>query len=393
MLPTPLRALLIARMVNRVGGFSMAFLAVLLTESLHASVRTAGVVVAAFGLATIPSRLLGGWLLDRIGARPTILLGLIGCAAAQTVLVAAGTVPVAAVAAVGLGLAYELIEPATQAMVADVSDDRTRPAVFGLLFVSMTLAAVLAGGMAALVAGWDLRVLFAIDAITCVACAVVVRAFLPSGHRRPADVAVRLAPWRDRRLMIVSLTGTVFTTVYMTAIFGQPLTIASRQVGLWVIGAGTVVGAVAAVLAQPLLRRPKLNADNGVRALVLGYLLLAGALILVGFAQQPMLFLSAAAVSAVADVLLMGHLYATVSALAPPGGSGRYLAVFGLSWGVATTVAPLVIGATLSWHDGRVLWLGAAVVSLALAGVQFRVTRVVRGSRHTTGSSVVAADA
>nr|WP_279672345.1 MFS transporter [Flexivirga meconopsidis] len=385
--------MLVARMINRIGGFSMAFLAVLLTESLHASVCTAGLVVAAFGLATIPSRLAGGWLLDRIGARPTILLGLTGCAVAQVVLVAAPNVAVAAVGAIGLGLAYELIEPATQGMIADVSDERTRPALFGLLFVSMTVAAVLAGGMAALVAGWDLRVLFAIDAVTCVACALVVRMFLPPGARRPADVTVRVAPCRDRRLMIVSLVGSVFTTVYMTAIFGQPLTIASRQAGLWVIGASTVVAAVAAVLAQPLLRRPKLSADNGVRALVLGYLLLAGALVLLGFAQQPALFFIAAAVSAVADVLLMGHLYATVSALAPAGGSGRYLAIFGLSWGIATTVAPLVIGVTLPWHDGRVLWFGAAVVSLALAGVQPRVTRVVRDLRHTNAGSVVGADA
>ena len=45
-----------------------------------APLRVAGLVGAAFGLATIPSRLLGGRLSDRLGRRSTIVLGLSGCA-------------------------------------------------------------------------------------------------------------------------------------------------------------------------------------------------------------------------------------------------------------------------------------------------------------------------
>ncbi|GAB3499010.1 hypothetical protein GCM10027572_33860 [Flexivirga lutea] len=363
----------------------MAFLAVLLTEELHESVRTAGLIVAAFGLATIPSRLAGGWLLDLVGSRPTILLGLIGCATTQLVLAAATGTMSAVIGAIGLGLSYELIEPPTQALIADESDERTGPALFGLLFVSMTVAAVAAGGVAAVVAGLDLRLLFVIDAATCLVCAGVVRGFLPPG-KPAADNRTVAWPWRDRRLLVLFALSTIFTLVYMIVVFGLPLTVADRGIGLWVIGASTAASAVVAVLAQPLLRIDRLNAGGGFVALTVGFVAFAAAIGLLAAGHDPSIVLVSGVVAAVADVLLMSHLYAQASRLAPEGATGRYLALFGLSWGVATTVAPLIIGATLTLSDGVPLWTTTAVVTLGLAAATPRVGSYLR---HTSPPGVV----
>ncbi|MFC6707199.1 MFS transporter [Flexivirga alba] len=382
------KGLLVARMVNRLGGFSMAFLAVLLTEELHESVQTAGFIVAVFGLATIPSRLAGGWLLDAIGPRPTILLGLIGCAITQLGLAAAHSGTIAVIAAVGLGLSYELIEPPTQAMIAAESNDDNGPALFGLLFVSMTIAAVGAGGVAAIVAGWDLRMLFVIDAVSCLMCAVVIRAYLPDREaRHTTKTAAR--PWRDRRFLGVFGMSTVFTLVYMVVIFGMPLTVTDRRLGLWVIGVNTALSAVVAVLAQPLLRVDVLNRGGGHVAIAVGFVGLALSISCIAVAHSAVLILLSGVVGAAADVLLMSHFYAQVSRLAPEGAAGRYLAMFGISWGIATSVAPLIIGAALTFGDGVPLWLGTAVVALALAAVAPPMSRRVNAPRHTSALAVV----
>ncbi|MET9474552.1 hypothetical protein ABZY04_21940, partial [Streptomyces sp. NPDC002922] len=59
-LPRAVRLLIVARGVNRLGAFSMSFLTVLVATQFGASAAVAGGVSAAFGLATIPSRLAGG---------------------------------------------------------------------------------------------------------------------------------------------------------------------------------------------------------------------------------------------------------------------------------------------------------------------------------------------
>lgn len=85
-LPRPVQILVVARFVNRLGAFSMPFLAVLLVQEHGSSPGVAGLVVASFGVATIPSRLLGGRLVGAVGAKRTVVTGLVGTAGSQLVL-------------------------------------------------------------------------------------------------------------------------------------------------------------------------------------------------------------------------------------------------------------------------------------------------------------------
>jgi len=163
-LPPAIWALTLARAVNRLGAFTLPFLGVVLTAELGASITTAGWLLALFGLATIPSRLVGGALADRIGRTTTICLGLVGCAAAQLWLAASHTLGSAAVAVLVLGLFFELYEPPSQAIIADLTDSHSRPLAFGLLASAMASAGVAAGLLATWLGGINLRWLLVADA-------------------------------------------------------------------------------------------------------------------------------------------------------------------------------------------------------------------------------------
>lgn len=81
-------------------------------------------------------------------------------------------------------------------------------------------------------------------------------------------------------------------------------------------------------------------------------------------------FLASTVVWSLGDLLLIGRAYAVVAGLAPPGGTGRYMAVYGTSWGIAGVTAPLV-GTQLLQHSGATaLWTTMAAVCLALAAAQ-----------------------
>ncbi|MFE2247284.1 MFS transporter [Streptomyces lavendulae] len=208
-LPRTVRLLLIARVVNRLGAFSLPFLTALISTDHGASLTAAGLVSAAFGLATIPSRLAGGHLADRIGRRPTIVLGLCGCAVAQLAIAASASLAWAVAGAVLLGLAFELYEPPSQAIIGESVPERHRVHAFSLFGAALAAGAMGAGLLAALLGRRDLRWLFVTDAATCLACALLIHLALPRDRSEPpgADqdgTAVR--PLRDRALLNVLAT-------------------------------------------------------------------------------------------------------------------------------------------------------------------------------------------
>ena len=372
-LPRSVWLLLAARGVNQLGAFSISFLTVLIINDYRAGIATAGLVSAAFGLATIPSRLLGGRLADRLGQRRTILLGLTGCAAAQLGIAAARSLTATALLAVLLGLVFELYEPPCQAMIAEAVPPEQRVRAFGLLTAVLAAGGMGAGLIAAALGHWDLRWLFVADALSCLLCAAVLGAVLPAdragavGHRADPRRPDGVKPWRDRALLAMLASGTAFALVHLQITMLLPLSLERRGLPasdaglLFAVSAGTVIA------AQPLLRLKRLSALPAPTALALGYLLLAVGL--AGYAAAAGLApsLVATLVWSLGDLLIMGRAYAVVADLAPPGGAGRYLAVFGISWGIAGIAAPVVGTQILQRAPVGVLWAGMAGLCLALA--------------------------
>ncbi|RAG81108.1 MFS transporter [Streptacidiphilus pinicola] len=402
-MPRTVRLLLLARVVNRLGAFSLPFLTALICADHGASLTTAGLVTAAFGLATIPSRLAGGRLADRIGRRTTIVLGLCACAVAQTAIAASRSLGWAIAGAVLLGLAFELYEPPSQAIIGESVPPHQRVRAFSLFSAALAVGGMGAGLLAALLGRVDLRWLFVVDAASCLACALVIRLALPRDHPTgplgagaeaaeeagaTGGAAARVRPLRDRALLSILATGTAYALINQQTVMSLPLAFARE--GRPAADAGLLFTAAAAttVLAQPLVRLPRISRLSTPTALALAHLLLAAGLVGYALLRSLPALLAAAAVWSLGDLLVMGRAYALVTDLAPAGGTGRYLAVFGTSWGVAATLAP-VLGTQLLAHAGTTaLWSTTAALCVLLAGLHLRVTPQVQpggvAPRHTS---------
>ena len=377
-LPSSVWLLVGARAVNRLGAFTLPFLSVTLVAEQHASVAQAGFLMAAFGVATIPSRLLGGRLADRWGARSTIAGGLVATALAQLMVAGAQTLAQATVAVVLLGLAFEVYEPPSQSLVADATTAEDRPVAFGLLFAALSAAGMGAGILAALLAGVDLRWLFVADAATGLACAAVVWRRLPPGTAAaPPSPGHRARPWQDRRLWVLLGLGTAFAAVYLQVVITLPLTVTARGLPVTVVGVLLTVSALTAVLAQPVTLAARLRRLDDPAALAVGFVVLATGLLLTGLASTVPAFVAATVVWSVGDVLLMGRAYTLVSAIAPDHGRGAYLAAYGTSWGIAAVLAPLVGTQLLTRIGPAPTWAALAGVCLALAAAYLRARGIL----------------
>lgn len=373
--PATVWLLVAARAVNRLGAFTLPFLAVILTTEFSISVSAVGVIMAVFGIATIPSRLAGGWLTGRLGARATMVLGLVGCAAAQLGIAAAPSVPAVVVAVVVLGLSFEVYEPPSQAVIADVVAPNQRTAAYGLLGAALAGAGMLAGLLAAVLTTLDLRWLFVTDAATCLLCALVVRLVLPT-QPRPSGAADSAcsSPWRDRRLVQMFAVGTGFAVVYLQGTIALPLTILDRALPPSTLGLLLSTSAATMVLGQPLLRTRLVRDAPAASVLVSGYAVLGVGLAAYGFSTSAPGFVLATVVAALGDLLLLGRSLAYVADLAPDSARARYLAVYGLSWGLAAVIAPLAGAALMTGLGPAWTWTLLGCGCLALAAVQPRVT-------------------
>ena len=365
-LPTPVQALIVARAVNRLGAFALPFTAVILVEDFATSVTTAGSIVALFGLASIPSRLVGGVLADRWGRRPTMVSGLVGCAVAQLAFAASPTLLLAGVSVALLGLVFELYEPPSQAIIADLCPPDQRPRAYSLLGTALAVAGVAAGLVATALSSVDLRWLLVADAVSCLAAAALVLAVVPWLKPPTPASTTPASPWRDRRLLVMWLAGIGFATLYLASIVSLPLTLLAHGLPASHLGWLLSVSAAVLVISQRLLRD---WTPAPFRAMRIGYAALSAGLVVAGFATGMAGFVLAVAIWSVGDLLLLGHPFAVVAGLAPTGASARYLAAYGTCWGVAAVIAPLV-GTRLLAVDPLLLWGCAAALALTLAAAQ-----------------------
>jgi MFS family permease len=352
------------RVVNRLGGFGMSFLGLRLARDLGMPLADIGLVLAVFGLCTVPSRVLGGVLTTRRGCRPTIVLGLLSCAVAQLAIAIGPSAPTVVAGVLALGLAYEIIEPATQALIVESIPRAKQASTFALLWSTLAVAGVMSGMLAALLTGWGVSALFVADAMSSLIAAGAAARLLPA-----ATSTIVSPSWRAALtpgLIAWTGVGTVYAVLVMVVVFMLPLTV---QVAGWdptVTAWLLAVGAAAATAAQRIVARCE-GRLGPTTLLVIGHVTLAAGLALWTTGRFGC-FLAGAVLEGASGALCLGTYPAVAGRMAQPGQAAAVMTVFGLSWGVATVVSPLV-GTALLARGSTALWSVCCAVSLALAAL------------------------
>lgn len=376
-LPRTFWILLCGTLVNRLGAFVVPFLSLYLTGTRGFSVARAGLVLTVIGVGGAVAQPLGGMLADRFGRRRTLMAGLVAAASALMVLGAARSLVALCVAGLAYGLVADIYRPAVSAAIADVVDDANRPRAFALQFWVVNVGfsvATLLGGVLADRGYW---LLFAGDAVTTLIFAAVVLRGVP--ETRPARVPGALTGsvrqvLRDRVMVGLVLCVVLQSTAYWQAFSTLPLIVVRDGLGTGGFGLVIALNGVLIVVLQPLLL-----GHLGRRAQ--GPLLLAGSLVLgVGLALTALVdsltgHLLVVAVWTLGEVLGAGVLGALVARLAPSELRGRYMGVFGASFGISAILAP-AIGTQVLQHLGEgTLWSGCLVLCVAAGLGLFHVAR------------------
>jgi MFS family permease len=372
-------------LINRLGGFVVPLLSLYLTTQRHLSIREAGAVVSMFGLGQIGASLIGGVLADRIGRRPTMMIGLFGGALMMTALAFADTPSEMALFVGLLALVGEMYRPAVSALVADVVAPEHRVAAYGLLYWAVNLGFALASIAGGLLASVDFFLLFLFDAATMAIYGVVIAWKVPeTSPRLAARRPWRAAPPPDAPPLAPAvapergpLADPVFLLFVVICLFfvliphqsGVVLTVHMTSQGFSSTEYGLVIAlnGLLIVFLQPWMTVHSARRDP-VRVLAVAMLIAGAGMAMHGAATALWMHFLAVFIWTSGEILEAPTRAAAVAAMAPAHARGRYQGALVVAWGGGMFLAPR-LGSWIWERQPVALWwscLGVGVV-VALA--------------------------
>ncbi|MEU4370392.1 MFS transporter [Micromonospora chersina] len=361
-------------LINRAGAFAMLFLSLYLTAARGASASLAGLVVGAYGAGGAAGTLLGGVLADRWGRRSTLLAAHVGAAGLMVGLAFSRHLAVIAVLAALVGMVHSMPSPAFVAAIVDVVPEARRSRAFNLQFWAFNLGMAVASLLAGVLAEASFLALFLVDAAATLAAAVVIALKVPETLTRRPAVTPRAVTGRRPGLhtaltdrTFLAFVGLTFLLAVLTMQTSTIMPLAMRADGLRPTAYGLVValgGALIVVgqlfvprLIEPYRKSTVLAVSTGLMALGFGALTVADGL---------PLYLGAAVVWTVGQMLAAPPNAQINADLAPPELRARYQSVFYLTFPAASFVAPALGGLSLQ-HLGEGHWLVVGALGLVAA--------------------------
>ena len=384
--------------VNSLGnGIVLPFVVIYLHNVRGISFAEAGLALAFGGAAALASGWAAGPIVDRVGGRNTLLLGLLLQAVAFALfpLIREPWQAFALLALEGAGTAC--FWPGQSTLLARLTPADDRHSAYALQRISMNLGIGLGAAIGGLIAttadpGSFTR-LFLVDAVTFVVFAAILSGVTEPRVDEPEHEASRGgygAVLRDRNFVALLGLNVLFVSVgyevfaLLPAFAKNYADVSERWVGaIWLANTLLIV----------LIQLPVSKALEGRRrmaALALMNLLWAAASLIVLAAGELFTASSAALVFILATLVfgvgetLQGPTQAPLVAdLAPDYLRGRYFALSAMSWSAGAILGPAVGGTLLGWHPLAVWPVAAAVCVFSAGGCLLLERRLPARVRRT----------
>ncbi|CAM5548281.1 MFS transporter [Streptomyces narbonensis] len=379
-LPPVVWTIFAGTIVNRLGYLVTPFLVFFLASRGVTGADTS-YVLGALGAGNLIGPAVGGVLADRIGRRPTMLIGLIGAAAAQGALFLAPGVWTMAAASLLISTAGSTVSPAAYALLADAVDSERRQRAYALFGWGVNIGTAVAGVLGGYLAAHGYWLLFAVDAGSMLLYAGVVATRLrePARTTPPAKDGIGYGViLRDRlALLLLPLFG-IQLFVYSLTEVALPLAVRDSGLSPAVYGAMAAVNAVLVVALQPFVTArlaglPQLAVQSA------GSVLIAVGVALTGLADGVVGYTVSVVVWSLGEVVVAGIAAGVVANLAPAHARGRYQGAFSWTWGVARFAALTVgVAAYTTLGPGTLWWTALLAGSAAAAATMTLAPRVHR---------------
>lgn len=393
--PRQFWVLVLGTFIDRLGGALMfPFFTLYITRKFDVGMTEVGVIFGLFSISSVVGSMFGGALTDRLGRKAMVIFGLVFSAFTSILMGMVNTIELFFVVSLGVGLFANAAGPAQQAMVADLLPEGKRAQGFGILRVVVNLAVTIGPMIGGLLITQSYLLLFIADAIASSITAVIVYFALeetrPSTPEDAPEQSIGqtfrgyLDVLRDGAFLWFLGASALMVLVYMQ--MNSTLAVYLRDThGIpeqW-FGYILSLNAAMVVLFQfPLMRW--IEKFRPMTMMVVGTLLYALGFGMYGFTTTYVMFLLAMVIITLGEMLTAPVGQALVAQFAPEAMRGRYMAVFGFSWVIPSSVGPLLAGLVMDNADPRWVWYAAGIIGIVAAAAFALLARWVGRSQWDT---------
>ncbi|MFC2063799.1 MDR family MFS transporter [Chloroflexota bacterium] len=361
--------------IDRVGGAMLfPFFALYLTKRFEIGMTQVGILFVAFSISSFFGSMLGGAITDRFGRKSIILFGLVASSLSTLAMGFISTYEVFLTLAIFVGLLTDTAGPAHQAMIADILPEEKRAEGYGILRVSFNLAVAIGPAIGGILAATSYLSLFISDAVISLITAGLFFRFVPETKPETSPGEPQATMGGTFRGYLDVFRDTTFI-LFMGATILMVLTYMNMNTTLGVFlrdshgipeaGYGWLLSlnaAMVVILQFPITR--KIEKLKPLLVMAGGSLLNAIGFAMYGFVSTYFFFALAMVIITFGEMIVSPVSQALVARFAPEEMRGRYMAVFGISWGLPFAVGPVLAGVVIDNYDPRWLWYIAGGIGL-----------------------------
>ena len=376
--------------IDRIGGTILwPFFSLYITGKFNVGMTQAGIVLGVLSAFGLIGSMIGGGLTDKFGRKSIILGGLIFSALSTLSLGLVKEFSMLIPLAVFIGLLSNISGPAHQAMVADILPEEKRQEGFGILRVVANMSWIIGPIIGGFVANRSYFLLFVIDAV--ISCLVAVLVFIkipetkPESSQEPESIIKTFMGYgivvKDYAYVAFLLVSMLMLIVYqqmynsLSVFLRDTHGVAPQVFGILMIASPVTVILFQFYTTRVIKYRPAfLMMALGTFFYMIGFGMF-------GFVASTWLFAAALVIITIGEMIIMPTSSALAANFAPEQMRGRYMAIFGLSWGIPAIIGPSAAGLIMDNYNPFLLWYVAAGISAVAIG-GFYVLHLWLGKRE-----------
>jgi MFS family permease len=393
-LPPAVRLLIAGALVNRLGGFIVAYLAIVLRREFRLSPSEVGLLLTCYGAGSLVSVLVGGVVADRLGRRLALMASLFGGGGLACAMGLAPSIRVFIPLLLIFGFVADLYRPAASSVIGDLLPPGQRAVGFAALRTAINLGFAVGMAVGGLLADWSWRVMFLGDGTTTILYGLIVYFFVPETRPAPRGAAARPeagpSPWRDPVCLQLAVVSFAFALAFHTNVTALPLTITVNAgypapVYGCLVGLNGLLIVLFEISATEALRR-----FRRLRVAALGMLLVGLGYGITGFVLHWAWFLLTVVLWTAGEILSTPQKLSFIADWSPAESRGRYLSLVQATWSLATAVNPILFLPLYARLGERAFWPLVALVTLPGCLVLLRLDRVADRPERLRGVPVSA---